>query len=268
MVKLAAVIFAVLALAPAIGSAQEYSDDVCPAKPAAEKRAQRWAGRWFVKGEQAVKKTRFQEALDAFLCSLYLSPHRNTVFNVAQLTNLVEDKAAATASLKQFREQHPGGEFDDELSDLVISLERAQGILPPEPVAPPQAEEPQPAPAAADADGTSGGKALRTAGVVSVAVSGAALVAGIVLAAAAGSAREDAEDAPDYDAFRASEDDAKRLGGGAVAMFVMTGLLAGAGALMIALGRRGEGEKEDGAEEAVEVEVAPGPVGLTITGRF
>ncbi|MCK9462882.1 MAG: hypothetical protein M0R80_24935 [Proteobacteria bacterium] len=267
MVKLAAVIFAVLALAPAIGGAQEYSDDVCPAKPAAEKRAQRWAGRWFVKGEQAVKKAQFQEALDAFLCSLYLSPHRNTVFNVAQLTNLVEDKAAATASLKQFREQHPGGEFDDELSDLVTSLERAQGILPPEPVAPPPAEEPQPAPVAPE-DGTTKANKLRAAGIVSVSVSGAALVVGIVLAAAAGSAKRDAENAPDYDTFQASEKEMKGLGGGAAAMFVMTGVLAGAGALMIALGRRGESEKEDGAEEAVEVEVAPGPVGLTITGRF
>jgi len=94
------------------------------------------------------------------------------------------------------------------------------------------------------------------------------LVVGIVLAAAAGSAKKDAEEAPDYDAFQASEKEMKGLGGGAAAMFVMTGVLAGAGALMIALGRRGKGKKDGGAEGEVEVDVAPGPVGLTITGRF
>ena len=273
MLRLAIVIFTVATILPAAVRAQEFDDTVCPAKPpAADKRAQRWAGRWFVKGEQAAKGTRFQEALDAFLCSLHLQPHQNTVFNVAQLTNLVEDKAAATESIKKFREEHPGGEFDDELSDLLVSLEKAQGIEPAEESAdkPPAPEDAQPVEpeggAAAEADeGANKGKAMKAGGYVALTAAGATLVVGIVLAAAASAAKKDAEGAPDYAAFRSSRDEMKGLGGGAAAMFVMTGVFAGTGALLIVLGKRNEAsEGGDGAE----VEVAPGPVGLTITGRF
>jgi hypothetical protein len=270
VLRSAAIAFAVLTLLSTAARAQEYRDDVCPAKPPAEKRAQRWAGRWFAKGEQAAKETRFQEALDDFLCSLHLRPHQNTVFNVAQLTNLVEDKASATASIKKFREEHPNGEFDDELSDLLVSLEKAQGIEPSEaPVAEPPAPEPAPkadsadVSAAATESGPKKGVALRATGVVAITASGATLVVGIVLAAMAGTAKKDAEGASDYDAFRASEDDMKGRQAGAAVMFVMTGVLAGSGALMVAVGRRG---KEPGG--GAQVEVTPGPVGLSITGRF
>jgi hypothetical protein len=266
----------VMLLAPGL-RAQEPSDDVCPARPAAEKRAQRWAGRWFAKGEQASKEARFQEALDSFLCSLYLMPHQNTVFNVAQLTNLVQDKAAATASLKRFRAEHPGSEFDDELADLVVSLEKAQGIAPSEPEAP--ASQP-PAPEAPTAEAESTAEpdatvpatppepksgAVRTTGIVLIAAAGATLITGVILAAAAGAAKGDAEAATTYGEFRDREDAMKGRQAGAVAMFVVTGVLAGTGALMVGLGGK---EKPAGDTGGVEVAVAPGPVGLVVSGRF
>jgi hypothetical protein len=268
VIKLAAVIFAVLTLAPAIGGAQEYSDDVCPQKPPADKRAQRWAGRWFVKGEQAVKETRFQEALDAFLCSLHLEPHQNTVFNVAQLTNLVEDKAAATASIEKFRGEHPDSEFDDELSDLMVSLQKAQGIAPTEePVAgpPPPPAVPQPEPTPNEADrATSKGKALRGVGTAAITLAGASLVIGLVLQGMAGAAKKDAEEASTIEEFQEKEDSRKGRQAGAVAMYVTTGVLAGAGILMLVLGRP-EDEAGDGG---AHVEVTAGPGGAAINGRF
>jgi hypothetical protein len=293
---LAILSFAALTLVTTAAVAQEYSDDVCPAKPQAEKRAQRWAGRWFAKGELAAKETRFQEALDAFLCSLYLYPHQNTVFNVAQLTSLVEDKTAVTATIKTFREEHPGSDFDDELADLIASLEKAQGIEPPAEAAEPPAEAAAGAPVEApvvvapveaaaepgpDAEappemanaggadegtkGASRGKALRTTGWVAIGAAGATLVVGIILQAAAGAAQKDAEAATDYDAFRRNEDDMKSRQGGATAMFVMTGVFAGAGALMVALGRQ---KKETDSGSGAQVSISPAPAGVVLTGRF
>jgi hypothetical protein len=294
--KTAISLFVALSLLPAICGAQEPAqepaDGVCPKRPPAEKRAQRWAGRWFAKGEAAAKDAKFPEALDAFLCSLHLYPHQNTVFNVAQLTNLVEDKAATTATLKSFRAENPDDEFDGELADLIVSLEKAQGIEPaPEPAAAPSEPEPEPepppivapnepepaaeavepeeppSPAAKDpqADGTPKGRALRVSGFVAIGTAGATLVTAIVLQAMAGAAKGDAEDATTYAAFRAREDDMKGRQTGATVMFVATGVLAGVGALMLGLGRS---KKEDAGGADVEVTAAIGPAGFAVEGRF
>jgi len=262
--------FAVLTLSSAAVCAQEYSDTTCPKKPPADKRAQRWAGRWFVKGEQAAKQAKFQEALDSFLCSLHLSPHQNTVFNVAQLTNLVEDKSAAAASIKKFRQEHPESEFDDELADLAVSLDKSQGIAPAEEPAagppPPPIDAPPPEPSSGEADqAMSKNKALRGVGYSAIGAAGITLIVGIVLQGMAGAAKKDADDAATYDAFQRSEDSMKGCQGGAVAMFVVAGVLAGAGILMVVVGRPDEtGKGDDGAH----VEVAAGPLGAAIHGRF
>jgi len=266
--RLAAVIFTALTLLSTAAFAQEFSDTTCPKKPPADKRAQRWAGRWFVMGEQAAKQARFQEALESFLCSLHLSPHQNTVFNVAQLTNLVEDKATATTSIKKFREEHPESEFDDELSDLMVSLQKSQGITPvEEPAAgpPPPAVE-QPEPSSGEAEGaTPKGKALLGAGYSAITVAGATLVIGFVLQGMAGAAKKDAEDASTIDGFQESEDNRKGRQAGAVAMYVMTGVLVGAGILMVVLGRP---EDEAGGDGGAHVEITAGPGGAAINGRF
>jgi hypothetical protein len=267
--RLAAVIFAILTLVSAAVCAEEYSDDVCPKKPPADKRAQRWAGRWFTKGEHAAKQAKFQEALDAFLCSLHLSPHQNTVFNVAQLTNLVEDKAAATESIKKFREEHRASEFDDELSDLMVSLQKSQGIAPVEEPAvgpPPPSAAPPPESSSGEADGaTPKVNALRGAGYSAITVAGATLVIGFILQGMAGAAKKDAEGASTIDGFQEGEDNRKGRQAGAVVMYVTTAALAGAGILMVVLGRP---EDEAGGDDGAHVEVTAGPGGAAISGRF
>ena len=277
MFRLPAAIFAVLTLLSTVAPAQEADDNVCPKMIPAGKRARKLAGKWFVKGEQATNEARFQEALDDFLCSLHIYPHQNTVFNVAQLTNLVRDKALATASLKKFREEHPTSEFDDELSDLIISLENSQGIAQPEK----EVEEapPEPAPRAelqqeiaiaapsAKTENKLKSKVLRISGFVAIASASATIAVGIVLQALAGEAKKNAESSTNYDMFRQYEDDRKSRQNGATAMYVVTGVLAGAGTALVIFGREKKetkGESQFGAA----LNAAPGSVGMTVTGRF
>ena len=287
-----------LALASVLAAAPAASQDqptACPEKPADQEIARNLAGSFFSSAERSFKEKRFDDALAKFVCSLRMMDHENTLFNVAHVALFAENKQAALALFRAYVADHPKGRTSREMRKMITQLESEAGSQEPAseapreeaPPAPEPAEEeqaptgaaaPAPEPKAAGApEAAEGGKPggpmaryLKIGGWTGVGAGAAALVIGAVLQGVSAAARQDALDARDYGKFVDERDRSSSLQAGAIAGFVIGGVLGGAGAFLLLwdFKPRAEGKSAPGTEKGLELSVVPGASGLLVKGRF
>jgi tetratricopeptide (TPR) repeat protein len=249
-------------LAPLAAAAQDVSAD-CPEKPGEEDAARALAGEWFAKAETLFKQKMFNAALGAFECSLKMAEHPNSYFNAAQTAKAAGKNARALELARRSVELGPDGPMAGKARDLIAELEPIVEAEQPveEPVVeepPPEAyelQEPEPEPEEDSATD------LALPGYIALGVGGAFLVTGIALQGATGAAQSDSEETNDYSVFKDKKDKGQKLQKGAIACFVIGGLVAATGVVLVLL---------DDDEEAVGAEVAlvPGPGGIVLEGSF
>ncbi len=266
-----ATILALAALTPSV--AAEPVD--CPAKPAKARKARSLAGTFFTRGEAAGRDGRFEEAIDSFLCSLRLVPHDNTVFNLAQLSKLVDDKQLVLERLERFVKENPDSASVDGVQELIGDLEKTLGVedadvpLPPDESSRTEETPEEEADPAGQDDGDDGPGRLRIAGWSLVGAGGTGLIIGAILQGVAAGRKDDALAATTYAEFQDREDEWKGVQSGAATFFVLGSLAAATGLVMLLVDVRGESEGSgDDAEPGVEIGLAPAAGGAALQGRF
>jgi tetratricopeptide (TPR) repeat protein len=257
-------------------AAAETISPACPDKPENAQEARAAAKQWFKKGETLVTEELYAEALGAFNCSLRMFEHPATMMNAARAAELAGNKIEALDLYRRAVAATPEAEKATKAQERIAALEAEVGSAaqpsptpPPEPEPepapapePPPQPEPQPAP-----PGEGGGRSkLLVPGYVAVAVGGAGVVAGAVLAGLAAKAKKDGEATHSYAEFEDKQDALKGLQTGAIISFAVGGAALVTGIVLIAVGRRSEKKGETPA--AVEVAVYPGVGGLTLGGTF
>jgi tetratricopeptide (TPR) repeat protein len=252
--------------------AQEVESD-CPQRPENEETARKLAGSWFARGENLVDQQRDQEALAAFNCSLRMVEHPATLFNAGQAARLVGKHAEALRLLKRYLELAPHGQMSDKAKNIISELENVQETenkqqelqTPPEAMRQQQGATGEHDLRSLESAAADKKKALLTAGYVSLGLGAAGVVTGTVLQILAGkTARADARETDDYDAYQDLENDRKSYQIGAVVCFAVGGAAIGAGLAMILVAKKGEKENGSGAN----ITLVPGPGSVSIVGRF
>ncbi len=244
--------------------AAQETESECPNRPAKLGRAKNKARKWFDKGEKLSKEARLEDSLDAFLCSQKMKGHENTVFNIAQISKLIENKRLTLKRLRQFREQNPNVESAAEIDKLIIELEEELGEEPPEPVVDeslfaedkPEPEPEEPAQSKID---------RRTVSYILLGGAGATLVISTALQGAAGANKNKAADATNWNQFDYRRDRMKGLQVGALIGFITTGVLAGVGLYLLLTDDR---ETESDGENEVTLALVPAPAGIVLKGSF
>ncbi|MBN2716203.1 MAG: hypothetical protein JXX14_10140 [Deltaproteobacteria bacterium] len=119
--------------AAAMGAPQKFK---CPAVPAKDEPALKKAGRFFAVGEKLAINGEYKRSLQRYLCSLKMKAHPNTMFNIAQVAKLIENKAPAIQLLKDFRDKNPEHASVPEINQLIALMEKgdydAINSVPPE----------------------------------------------------------------------------------------------------------------------------------------
>ena len=255
----------ILGLLLAVPLAAQETKSECPNRPAKAARAKNQARKWFDKGEKLSKKARLEDSLDAFLCSLKMKGHENTVFNIAQISKLIDDKRSTLKRLRQFREQNPNVDSAAEIDKLISELEEELGEGPPEPVLDDESlfgeEEPEPEPE----EPAQGKIDRRTLSYILLGSAGATAVISIALQGAAGVNKKKAADATEWNAFSDKRDKMKGYQTGALIGFIATGALAGVGLYLLLTDDR-EAEEDD--ENEVTLALVPAPAGVSLKGSF
>ncbi len=95
----------------------------CPAVPEQEAVAVKKAGRFFAAGEKLALKGLYNRSMQRYLCSLKMKAHPNTMFNIAQVAKLSDDKTPILKLLNRFREQNPEHVAVPEISGLISKME-------------------------------------------------------------------------------------------------------------------------------------------------
>lgn len=255
----------VVGLLMAAPLAAQDAKSECPKRPAKAGRAKNMARKWFDKGGKLSKEARLEDSLDAFLCSQKMRGHENTVFNIAQISKLIDDKRSTLKRLRQFREQNPNVDSAAEIDKLISELEDELGEGPPEPVVDEESlfgeDEPEPEPeepARSKLD-------RRTISYILLGSAGATLVISTALQAAAGVNKNKAADATEWNTFTDKRDKMKGYQVGALIGFITTGALAGVGLYLLLTDDR-EAESDD--EDEVTLSLVPTPAGLVLKGSF
>ncbi len=254
----------VLGLLLAAPLAAQDTKSECPNRPAKLGRAKNMARKWFDKGEKLSKEARLEDSLDAFLCSQKMKGHENTVFNIAQISKLIENKRSTLKRLRQFREQNPNVESAVEIDKLIIELEEELGEGPPEPVVDESLfgdDEPEPEPE----EPAQGKIDRRTISYILLGGAGVTLVISTALQGAAGVNKNKAADATQWNAFSDKRDKMKGYQVGAVIGFIATGALAGVGLYLLLTDDR---ETESDGENEVTLSLVPAPAGVVLKGNF
>ena len=244
-------------------AAQETKSE-CPNRPAKQGRAKNKARKWFDKGEKLSKEARLEDSLDAFLCSLKMKGHENTVFNIAQISKLIDNKRSTLKRLRQFREENPDVDSAAEIDKLIGELEEELGEGPPEPVVDESLfgeDEPEPEPVEPERSKID----RRTVSYILLGSAGATLVISAALQGAAGVNKNKAADATQWNAFSDKRDKMKGYQVGALIGFIVTGALAGAGLYLLLTDDR---ETESNDENEVTMALVPAPAGIVLKGSF
>ncbi|HUS63446.1 MAG TPA: tetratricopeptide repeat protein [Kofleriaceae bacterium] len=253
--KLVAAVAALgLVLASGHPAAAQPSPVVRPTPSEAER--QEAARVHFDRARQLHADRRYLEAADAYLAAFSEVPMPAFLYNAAQVYRLAGERDKAIEYYRRYLELEPEGEGSADARAFLAELERADAAAdaPPTdsgaPDAPPTAQD-RPlepgggaalAPAPARDDGTTPGRSLRVAALISFGVGAIALGAAAGFAFKARSASDDLSDhhgewtASEQDLYRAGED-AERyaylsLGVGAAAVVT--------GGVLYLLGRRAE----------------------------
>ena len=104
----------------AMGAPKKFK---CPAVPEQEDVAVKKAGRFFTAGENLALKGQYNRSMQRYLCSLKMKAHPNTMFNIAQVAKLSDDKTPILKLLNRFREQNPEHAAVPEISRLIAKME-------------------------------------------------------------------------------------------------------------------------------------------------
>jgi hypothetical protein len=256
----------------------ETISPACPERPDDAAKARALAKDWFKKGETLVSTDLFTEALGAFNCSLRMFEHPATMMNAALAAELAGNKAEALDLYRRAVAATPEAGKATKAQERIAALEAEIGSAPPPPVEPEKKPEPevgtQPtppptretAPPPPAEEGQDGKNRLAIPGYVTMAVGGAGVVVGAVLAGLAAKAKKDGEATHSYPAFVDDRNAMKGRQTGAIIGFAVGGAALVAGIVMIAVGRKEE--KPSDSPAAVEVAVYPGIEGLVIGGTF
>jgi hypothetical protein len=275
----AAIVIGICVICFSSASIAETISPACPERPASASKARGVAKEWFRKAETLVKEELFTEALGAFNCSLRMFEHPATMMNAARAAELADNKPEALDLYKRAVAATPEAEKATFAQARVAALEAELAKAPPaekpepevrpEPKPEPEVKpEPKPEPEVKPEPEPKGddGSPLLVPGYVALAVGGAGVVTGAVLAGLAAKAKKDGEDTDSWPEFQDKRDALAGLQTGAIVCFAVGGAALVAGIVMVAVGNKGEEPNGDAA--AVEVAVYPGIGGLVVGGTF
>jgi hypothetical protein len=211
----------------------------CPAVPEKEAVAIKKAGRFFTVGEKLALKAQYPKSMQRYLCSLKMKEHPNTMFNIAQVAKLSENKAPILKQLKQFREQNPEHAAVPEISRLIEKMEAgdyesinpelatpAKTSPPPpknKPTAPsPEMTEPEtPTPDPIPASTPNRLRKMKIFGIVAIAGGAAFTIAGIGFAAGSAAAKNNGLSATEYSDYTFYENQHKGFAVVSVISFIV-----------------------------------------------
>jgi hypothetical protein len=271
---------AACALCISQNAAAETISPSCPEKPEDQASARALAKTWFGKGEALVGEEMYVEALGAFNCSLRMVEHPATMVNAAKAAELAGEKREALDLYERADAATPEAEKKTEISERIAALqaeiaedEAARKPAPSPVVEPPapvvdvegQAQPPSGEGASPGPDRGRGDRRLVVPGYVGIALGGAGVVVGAVLAGLAGRAKSDGESTHSWSEFRDDRDALRGYQGGAIAAFAAGGALLGTGVALVLVGR---GREAPGEGAAVAVAVYPVGEGLSVGGTF
>ncbi|MBN2525625.1 MAG: hypothetical protein JXR76_04465 [Deltaproteobacteria bacterium] len=109
--------------ATALGGPKKFK---CPAVPGQESLAVKKAGKYFAAGQKMAVQGFYKKSLERYLCSLKMKEHPNTMFNIAQVAKLIDNKKPALHLLKKFRENHPEHPSANEIDQLIAKMEKGE----------------------------------------------------------------------------------------------------------------------------------------------
>lgn len=228
--------FCLLVGANALGATPPFK---CPPVPKQEAVALKKAGRYFAAGEKLAINGAYRKSLERYLCSLKMKEHPNTMFNIAQVAKLIENKGPILQLLKKFRNRNPEHPSVPEINRLIEKMEKGdyESINPqspteepvvekePEIVAPVKDTEP-PADLAMRNTGPSADelrhrKRLKTAGIIFIAGGTVFTGLGIGFGVASSAAKSDASAAMTYDNYDFYNQRHKAFAGVAITSFIL-----------------------------------------------
>ena len=244
----------------------------CPPLPKKSIEAQMLAGEWFNRAEKSYRDGDSETSLKQFLCSFQIVQHENTVFNIAQIAKLSQERDVYLRLLKNFVSGARGSAKIDPIREIIEELEadvsvnltkaemetvetNSDGV--------PELLGESSESAAVEASDRSERKRrmLKAGGLVSVGVGIVGLSVGAALQAMAKNAADDAEAAETMSSFNSAESQMHGLQAGAIAGFAVGGATAVAGMVcLVVAGRKGE--------RSAAISILPGVGELTLAGRF
>ncbi len=235
-------IITVLCIAGAISlpvrafAGDEEAGFTCPERPEKPAKARKSAGALFSDAEQAFDDENYLQALEKFVCSMVMIEHENTAINIERTLDQIDDKAAALPILQTYTERRPNGELKERMDALIAETEAAVSPPPPkdvQPVCPEAAPAPAPpcppslAPVLEIETREHAQRLAAVSGWAGIGVGAATFVTAIVMQALAGSAKNRAQSAVDYDIFLDERDKSRSFQTAATTLFV-TGVLTSA----------------------------------------
>jgi len=227
-----------LCLAETAWSQEPAAAFTCPERPDKQAKARKMAGAYFAEAEQAFDEALYEQALEKFVCSLVMTEHENTVTNIERTLEQLPDRAAALPILKTYDSLGPNGEFKTRIDELIADIEATLAAAKPEePAEACPASEPSPPPPCPPSplpgiEIEYHGRLVKTATVsawAGIGVGAASFVSAIVFQALAGSAKNSAQSAVDYDLFLDERDKNKSFQTAATTLFVTSILTSAVG---------------------------------------
>ncbi|MBN2344431.1 MAG: hypothetical protein JXR45_23245 [Deltaproteobacteria bacterium] len=254
-------------------------DTTCPKPPKDSTQTQIVAGDMFASAEQNYQENKPLDALKEFLCSHRIIQHENTLFNIAQISKLDENREKSIEILKDFVSHTQGNHIISPIQEIIDDLEEksaAAGVSEPsdtdteeESSAAVEDQPPKPKPAETApqneptvSTNTDSTKRLRITGVVLMAVGGGALVTGSIFQGLASRAQGNAEETDNYSVFQKEQDDMQKYQTIALVGFIIGGVMAGTGMVLFLMSQKKE------VAEPSNVVFVPTLQGVAVTGRF
>lgn len=255
----------------AIGAARDWEAS-CPPLPNDSVQAQLSAGKLFDEAEKHYRSGRPVEALQRFLCSFRIVQHENTVFNIAQIAKLSQNREVYLGLLKDFVANTNGSVKVDPIREIIADLDPSytfdttdadnenSGPSEERIAAPLESipAEPQSPPAEFSIDKKQRG--MKLAGWAVFGVGAASAVVGGVFQGLASAAQKDATTQDTLTDFTTAESKMNHMQVGAIAGFAAGGALIATGLVLVLVSQKGG--------ESKQVSVIPSLGGLSVAGRF
>lgn len=244
----------------------------CPRLPDDSVQAQLSAGQLFDAAEKHYRAGRPVEALTSFLCSFQIVQHENTVFNIAQIAKLSQNRDVYLDLLKDFVANTNGRVKVDPIREIIAELDSSyknessdsplKAGPPDEKVAAalPESDPAENGPPSVEAAAEKKRRSMKVAGWAVFGAGAASAAVGGVLQGLSASAQQDAATQDTLTGFTTAESKMKNFQVGAIAGFATGGALIATGLVLVLL--------SDKTHESKTVSVIPTVGGLAVTGRF